>query len=723
MSIHPSNALSKFWLMLALITFLGCGTDSDLFVDTVLNQPDAQEESNDSENSDGATEEGSDDVSSVSLSAIDDAFVQGENGVNADIVRVEVDQRTTYLKYDLNPIDGVLVSAHLEFITDSDPGNGVIEVTKGMDNDWTEETLSAQNAPGKGELLGTINASYEIGSTQQIELDVESLETNVISIVLDKKTGNDISIASKENQQNPGPKLVLQFIGTLDESALPEEEPVEDPIDDPDDGGNNSDEVIILNSLKAFPSAFGAAAEISGGRGGAILEVTNLNESGPGSFREAYQTDGKRIIIVKVEGIMNKSVLGSNQGDVTIWGQFAPGRGLTLNGGAWTMSRGGNAIIRHMTAQNGDTNCTINEDCFDALNFFSTDPGTGIYIDHCSFRYGADQTLGFNISNPNISTTISYNLFAEAVPEHNTAVIFTNNLNQGQSVGNHSFSRNMTYNISHRFPNMSGFDGDFEVYNNFYVNWGSRMSRCNGAINVDWHDNFAMAGNAEKSSVPLNKWNPSASEWGGNRPTIYSANNYIEGYDESPGFDQENIWVWFKSSSDNLPGINGAVQKDQQLPSSLFSAGKLTNFQQPQDGTWRWDEIPYKMEASVGHNRGVKANGSPGFFRDDLDSDYITRSLNGTTPSRYKGADEWTNSTFTNTQLYQDSDGDHMPDWFEERHAHLDPNDPSDMLEKHTEWSFQNYRVVNNAGYSNLEICAEFYAGGFETMLDGTNKI
>jgi len=710
MKRNPTTTFGKLLVCCVLVLY-GCGQDPDVFLETVL-----EEERDIVEENDGQQ------TSTATLQVVDDAFVEGNEGINDDIVRIEVNERITYLKFDLSRIEGTLVSAYLEFTTDDDPGDGRIEVLKGVGNNWTEENLSAENAPDKGQLLGEITGTYEVGSKQRIPLNVGALDVALTSIVLDKKSGNDISISSKENAQNPGPRLVVEFEGTISDTDTGDsDEEGNDTANDDDDVMNG--EVITLNTRKAFPSAFGAAANITGGRGGTIIEVTNLNNTGPGSFRRAYQTPGKRIIIIKVEGLVNKNILGTNNGDVTIWGQFAPGRGMTLNGDAWTMTNGGNVIIQHVTAQNGETDCTVNQNCYDAINFFGTRSGTGIYMDHCSLRYGADQTWGMNLDNPNVKTTLSYNMFAEAIPSHSTAVIYSNNLNPGQDSGDHTFVRNMTYNISHRFPNMSGFSGAFEVYNNFYVNWKSRLSRCNGAITVDWHDNYAMAGNMSKSNTPLNKWNPSEQEWNGRRPSIYSANNFIENYDETPSNDQKNIWVWFKNSSDDLNGVSGSIRVNEELPGSLFSSSKQVNQPRPQDGIWNWNDIPAKMEASVGHNRGIKSNGSPGFFRDDLDKNYISRSLNDNTPSRYREPNEWSNSSFTNTSMYEDSDGDHMPDWFENRHPHLDPNDASDMLDTHTNWNFDNYSVINNAGYTNLEICAEFYAGGFETMLNGTNKL
>lgn len=155
----------------------------------------------------------------------------------------------------------------------------------------------------------------------------------------------------------------------------------------------------------------------------------------------------------------------------------------------------------------------------------------------------------------------------------------------------------------------------------------------------------------------------------------------------------------------------------------MHTASQQHRFNPPADGYWDVMDVPAKVRASVGHNRGISSDGSPGFFRDDLDSDYINRIITGTTHSQYRGRDEWTNSGFTRTSMYKDSDGDHMPDWFENQHVHLNPNDSSDMNKKHVDWNFGEYQVKNNAGYTNLEICAEFYAGGFETMIDGTNDL
>ena len=713
--MRRNPTLPTFMLCILLSFFMlfgSCQKDSDLFAEAVLDEPISVTDDENSTGNDSEVE-----VFTVSLNAVDDAYMQDGKAYNESIVRVETGQRTTYLKFDLSVIEGTITNAYLEFTTDSDQGNGHLQAFKGIGDNWTEEDLSMDNAPELGDLLGELDGDYVFGESQKLPLDFEVLSTSMTSIILNINTGNDIAIASKESTRNPGPKLVVEYTGSV--SAETEEGESEDnPI--------QNNDVITLNDLKAFPSAFGAAADITGGRGGTIYEVTNLNDSGPGSFRAAFQALGNRIIIIKVEGLVNKASAFKNlqpgHGDVSIWGQFAPGNGITLKGGRFSWSNAGNIIIRHITAQNGDVDCTVNVNCHGALNIYSIEAGKGVYIDHSSFRYGADQIFDIQSSDNNqIKVTAAYNLVAEGVEEHNTGGIFGGSIpDNGLDVGNYTIARNMWYNISHRFPNLGGSTGNFELYNNYIVNWKSRLTRGNGALNVDWHDNYADAGNKSKSSdAPVNKWRYDSGEWNGRTPKIYSSGNFIEGWDEMGGSNQQDLWVWYKSASATIG--SSSVEENRPLDASLFSSTKMHNFELPNDGVWSWNQIPQKMESSVGHNRGINSDGSPGFFRDDLDAEYVERSLSGTTPSDYRHSSEWSDTSFRGTNLYIDSDGDYMPDWFEARHPHLNPNDPSDMLKKHTNWNFDDYSVVNNAGYSNLEICAEYYAGGFEILMNGTN--
>lgn len=475
--------------------------------------------------------------------------------------------------------------------------------------------------------------------------------------------------------------------------------------DRPDGGARRH---IALDTLKAFPSAFGAGRDLTGGRGGEIYEVTNLNDSGPGSLREAVLARGPRVIIIKVEGRIDaRSPLyagAEENGDCTIWGQLAPGRGLTWSGDRFEFRNNTNVIIRHLSSQTRDP---AHAGTWDSLIIDEPAEGGGFYLEHNSFRYGMDEAFGVYSKYASNRSTIAYNLGAESIEGHNTGIILGNSAALYPS-GDFTFARNMFYNISHRFPNVgAGNEAVFEVYENYIVNWQQRLTRSNGPVRIDYFHNYAQKGNHGFGSAhPVNKW-VYRSDWTSMR--IFSDFNFVSEWAETPSANQQNIWVY----RNDVPEL-GAMQGDP-LPSSYFVTERQGDYDLPPAGLWDTMDVPVNVMASVGHNRGVDADGSPGFFRDDLDARYVERASTGTTEADYRTSAEWTDSTFTGTALYADGDGDHMPDWFEAQHAHLDPAVP-DGADTHVDWDFGDFTVSNDAGYTNLEICAEYYAGGFEAM-------
>ncbi|WP_282163170.1 Ig-like domain-containing protein [Ulvibacterium marinum] len=466
----------------------------------------------------------------------------------------------------------------------------------------------------------------------------------------------------------------------------------------------NRSGTIVLDELHAFPSAFGAGKDLTGGRGGTYYEVTNLNNSGPGSFREALNQGNGTIIIIKVEGIVNltSDISGSAPDNITIWGQFAPGNGLTLSNRRITFEGASNWITRHMTFQNknnsgcpdpkaGGPNCRSGV----AWRDMTQSGGLGVYIDHVSTRWGLDQTIDVGHGQSTNRSTMAYNFLGQGHEDHNTGGF-------AGGIGDFTYARNAIVSISHRFAIHSG--GNIENYNNYIVNYGSRIANGRASTQIDYFKNYVEKGNAGRpSQSAVNKMEGD----GISGFRTYTADNYVEHIDENPSGLQRNLW----QNRNGPEGPNFTAIDEYHYVSS-----RLNNFGEPADGEWDWSQVKANALANAGHNRGINADGSPGYFRDDVDTDFATRANNGTTRSTRLTAAQMYNSTFTGTSLYADTDGDHMPDWFENQHPHLNPNEDDKNL-KHVEWNFGNYNVVNNAGYTNLEICAEFYAGGFETML------
>ena len=464
---------------------------------------------------------------------------------------------------------------------------------------------------------------------------------------------------------------------------------------------------VVLDTKYAFPSAFGAGKDLTGGRGGTYYAVTNTNDSGAGSFRDALNQGDGVVVIIKVEGITNltSAISGTAPDDITIWGQFAPGNGLTLSDERITFEGASNWIVRHMTFQNKNTTgCPdptdgTDPDCRSAVAWREmTDVGgLGVYIDHVSARYGMDQTLDIGHGTSTNESTMAYCFLGQGTTSHNTGGFVG-------GAGKVTYARNAFVSLSHRFAIHTA--GSIENYNNYIVNYNARIANARADTQIDYFHNYIERGNyAAPSSTATNKLELT----GVSGMRTYTADNYHENLDLTPNGLQTNLW----QNRNNGEGTN-----DAPIDSYHYVSTRLNDHGTPHDGVWDWSDVKTKALTNAGHNRGINADGTPGYFRDDVDNDFATRATNGTTRATRLTDAQFDNSTMTGTSLYVDTDGDFMPDWFENQHGHLNPNNASDRDSTNVNWDFGTYTVTNNAGYTNLEMAASFYANDLQLMAD-----
>ncbi len=240
--------------------------------------------------------------------------------------------------------------------------------------------------------------------------------------------------------------------------------------------------------LPAFPGAAGFGAVASGGRGGRVIKVTNLNASGAGSLQEALDYNEPRIIVFETSGVISGDII-VRHGDVTIAGQTAPGAGITINGrlsGAYSYDVN-NIIIRHIRvrpplfdpAQDG------NSHEYDSIQFSRN---SQLIFDHISVAYGMDETFDLYEAD---DVTVQWSIIQEAADNgpgsdntykyalisgpdaHRISVhhnLFAHNENRNPSIANGPADviNNVIYNVRHGFVHHNPASGQFNIIGNYY---------------------------------------------------------------------------------------------------------------------------------------------------------------------------------------------------------------------------------------------------------------
>jgi hypothetical protein len=211
-------------------------------------------------------------------------------------------------------------------------------------------------------------------------------------------------------------------------------------------------EAGALRSPPAFPGAEGFGANASGGRGGAVYHVTTLDDSGPGSFREAV-SQSDRTVVFDMGGVITLKSNVSAANNLTIAGQTAPGEGVCLFGGSLSLSERSNIIVRYLRLRGG----MVSDRGKKPLGMSKAER---VIIDHCSVEWGRWDNLGITVGSKNI--TVQHCIMAEAIhPQSFGALI--------DSVENISLSHNLWMSNESRNPKAKG---TVEYINNVVYNWG-----------------------------------------------------------------------------------------------------------------------------------------------------------------------------------------------------------------------------------------------------------
>lgn len=221
---------------------------------------------------------------------------------------------------------------------------------------------------------------------------------------------------------------------------------------------------------RAFPGAEGFGALVTGGRAAKVVHVSNLNDSGAGSLRDAISA-GNRTVVFDVGGVITIGsqlvVAGDN---VTIAGQTAPGSGVTVYGDGTSVSGRKNVIIRYLRFRQGI-------DSGDGTKALNVTDGANMIFDHLSVQWGRWDTIG--LTGNTSSVTIQYSLLGESIdPQRFGGLV--------DSADKITLSHNLWMSSQSRSPK---FKANGQYINNVVYNWGGN-GLGGGHSGANWYEDI-----------------------------------------------------------------------------------------------------------------------------------------------------------------------------------------------------------------------------------------
>jgi hypothetical protein len=450
-------------------------------------------------------------------------------------------------------------------------------------------------------------------------------------------------------------------------------------------------DVQTAQTVLAFPGAEGFGRYTKGGRGGKVYKVTNLNDAGPGSLREAVEAQGPRIIVFDVDGTIRlKSPLQIRNDFITIAGQSAPGGGITLRDYPLQISAN-EVIVRYIRARMGDE-LKLEADAV------SVGQGRNIVIDHCSVSWSNDETLSVTQRvEPGLKhltdVTVQWSIISESLNDagHEKGQHGYGSLIQGSYGARYSFHHNLWAHHEARMPRIGNYASAkddpegvvLDFRNNVFYNWGP------GATTdfYNWQPGLERGYNMD----PFYGRPDNTSRFAAGADLNSNANtrsNFVNNWYQQGSATGGPVALYIRNASGktHFAGnyMDGKLVKDQWSLVVTSQQPVVFKTEQP------FKFAPVKTQSAPDAYKHVLESAGASKARDAVDERIVAsvRDKTGKLINSQKDVGGW--PEIRAGVAAADADGDGMPDAWEKSHK-LNPKDPSDAVR------------IGKDGYSNVE--------------------
>ena len=490
----------------------------------------------------------------------------------------------------------------------------------------------------------------------------------------------------------------------------------------------------------AFPGAEGHGRFVTGGRGGQIVHVTNLNDSGEGSLRWALSQSGPKTIVFDVSGYIDLKSQLNVTSNTTIAGQTAPAGGITLRYYTLYFGNCDNVIVRFIRSRRSQV-----KDVNDGADATWGRRKNNIIIDHCSFSWSIDEVASFY---DNCKFTMQWCTLGEGLanPGHSKGALSYGGIWGGKEA---SFHHNYLTHVQNRMPRFNGaryewggwdktrFENTVDAErvdfrNNVMYNWGNG-SACYGGPGggyINMVNNYYQAGPGTKNKTRVTDVSVGSSGNSTNEALrglcsrYYINGNYVTAASEPENYDWKGV-----NYDSGLKTVDG----EKYMPDTKHKYGEKADYTEIDGYSYISVKLNEPIDAGIVTTQSaqtvydkVLSYAGASLYRDAVDARYMEEARTGTVT--YHGKEAYVDA---NGKKYPTSNTEGILDFINDPEKEENPNTASfpplpsnvrpegfdsDLDGMADEWELANglnpndasdadaYTVDSKGVYSNLEV-------------------